>query len=150
MAYLQKLKFTNVSRKSTVDPVMRRRDKLLEKLDEQRHTAEHMLDGKVYTVMKRGWVTDTETGDKKRVDRPKNVRAWFWETAGVWYFQVRYGAKLLDMVNNDKPTIEVGDKDSLLDVINVCINAVKEGEFDKQLAEIAGATAKKLRRSKAA
>ena len=45
MAYLQKLKFTNVSRKSTVDPVMRRRDKLLGKLDEQRHTAEHMLAG---------------------------------------------------------------------------------------------------------
>ena len=145
MAYLQKLKFTNVSRKSTVDPVMRRRDKLLGKLDEQRNTAEHALDGKVYTVMKRGWVTDTETGDKKRVDRPKNVRAWYWETAGVWYFQVRYGAKLLDL-GNDKPTIEVGDKDNLLEVIDVCINATKDGEFDKQLTEIAGATTKKLRR----
>jgi hypothetical protein len=53
MAYLQKLKFTNVSRKSTVDPVMRKCDKLLGKLDEQRNTAEHALDGKIYTMIKR-------------------------------------------------------------------------------------------------
>jgi hypothetical protein len=49
-------------------------------------------------------------------------------------------------LGNDKPTIEVGDKDNLLEVIDVCINATKKGEFDKQLTEIANATTKKLRR----
>ncbi len=149
MTYLNKLKFTNVSRKNTVDPVVRRREKLLAKLDEQKNSAQHSLEGKIYTPTKRGWITDGETGETKLVDKPKKVRAWFWESAGIWYFQVRYGAKLLELGNN-KSTIEVGTKDKLLEVIDVCINAVKEGELDKQLTDIAAMTSKRLRKSKAA
>jgi hypothetical protein len=149
MTYLTKLKFTNVARNSTVDPAIRRREKLLDKLDEQRNAAQHLLDGKVYTPTKKGWIVDEETGEKRLVDKPKKVRAWFWESAGIWYFQVRYGAKLL-VLGNDKVTIEVGTKDKLLEVIDVCVSAVKEGEFDKQLTEIASMTSKRLRKSKAA
>lgn len=149
MANLNKLKFTNVSRKSTIDPVVRRREKLLEKLDEQKQAAQHAIDGKIYTPTKRAWVTDNETGEKKLVDKPKKVRAWFWENAGIWYFQVRYGAKLLELASG-KPAIEVGDKDKLIFVIDICIDAVKEGELDKQLTEIAAMTKSKLRKSKAA
>jgi hypothetical protein len=149
MTYLNKLKFTNVSRKSTVDPIIRRREKLLDKLNEQKNAAHYSLEGKIYTPTKHGWITDDETGVKKLVDKPKKVRAWFWESAGIWYFQVRYGAKLLELGNN-KSTIEVGAKDKLLDVIDICINAVKEGELDKQLTDIAAMTSKKLQNSKAA
>lgn len=149
MAYLNKLKFTSVSRKSTIDPIIRRREKLLGKLEEQKEAAQHSLEGKVYTPTKRGWITDNETGEKKLFDKPKKVRAWFWESAGVWYFQVRYGAKLLEL-GNSRSTIEVGAKDKLLEVIDVCINAVKEGELDKQLTDIAAMTNKKLRKPKAA
>jgi hypothetical protein len=149
MTYLSKLKFTNVARKSTVDPIIRRREKLLEKLDEQKQAAQHAIDGKVYTPTKRGWITDDETGEKRLVEKPKKVRAWFWESAGDWYFQVRYGAKLLELANG-KSSIEVGDKGKLIDVIDLCISAVKEGELDKQLTEIAAMTKTRLRKSKAA
>ena len=73
----------------------------------------------------------------------------FWENTGIWYFQVRYGAKLLELASG-KSSIEVGDKDNLLGVIDVCIDAVKEGELDKQLTEIAAMTVRKLRKPKAA
>ena len=49
-----------------------------------------------------------------------------------------------------KPTIEVGDKAKLPDVIELCINAVKDGELDAQLNEMAVQTGAKLRKSKAA
>lgn len=149
MAYLNKLKFANVARNRTVDPVVRRREKLLEKLEQQKNAAQHALDGKIYTATKKVWVTDEETGKKNLVEKPKKVRAWFWESTGIWYFQVRYGAKLLEL-ESGKSTIEVGDKEKLLEVIDVCINAVREGELDKQLTEIAAKTGRKLRKPKAA
>ena len=149
MAYLNKLKFAEVTRNRTVDPVVRRREKLLEKLNEQKIAAEHALERKVYSPTKRGWIADNETGEKKLVEKPKKVRAWFWENTGIWYFQVRYGAKLLELASG-KSSIEVGDKDNLLGVIDVCIDAVKEGELDKQLTEIAAMTVRKLRKPKAA
>jgi hypothetical protein len=46
MAYLNKLKLTDTKRERSVDPVMRRRGKLLEKLGEQRESAAHAIEGK--------------------------------------------------------------------------------------------------------
>lgn len=149
MTYLNKLKLTTVSRERTADPVLRRREKLLEKLSEQRNAAQHFLEGKVFTPTKKGWVIDEETGEKSLIEKPKKVRPWYWETGGVWYLQVRYGAKPIE-IGNGKPSIEVGAKEEVLNAIDVCISAVKAGELDKQLTALAGDAAKKLRKSKTA
>ncbi len=149
MAYLNKLKLTDTKRERSVDPVMRRRGKLLEKLGEQRESAAHAIEGKPYLPTKQAWVTDDETGERKLIEKPKKVRQWFWESGGVWFFQIRYGAKGLELAKG-KPTIEAGEKANLLEIIDLCINAVKGGELDDQLNEMAMKTRSKLRKSKAA
>ena len=83
------------------------------------------------------------------VEKPKNVRQWFWESGGVWFFQIRYGAKGLELAKG-KPTIEAGDRENLLEIIDLCSNAVKDGELDNQLNEMAMKTQSKLQKSKAA
>jgi hypothetical protein len=149
MAYLNKLKLTDTVRTRTIDPVMRRREKLLDKLNEQHQSAVHFVENKPYLPTKRAWVTDGETGERNLVEKPKKVRQWFWENGGVWLFQIRYGANVLELAKG-KPTIEVGDKAKLPDVIELCVNAVKDGELDAQLNEMAIKTGAKLRKSKAA
>ena len=128
---------------------MRRRNKLLEKLDEQRESAAHSIEGKPYLPTKQAWVTDDDTGERKLIEKPKKVREWFWESGRVWFFQIRYGAKGLELAKG-KPTIEAGEKTKLLEIIDLCINAVKDGELDIQLNEMAMKTRSKLRKSKAA
>ena len=149
MAYLTKLKLTDTKRERTVDPVTRRREKLMEKLDEQRNSAAHAIEGKPYLPTKQAWVTDDETGERKLIEKSKKVRQWFWENGGVWFFQIRYGAKGLELAKG-KPTIEAGDKENLLEIIDLCSNAVKDGELDNQLNEMAMKTRSKLQKSKAA
>ena len=149
MAYLNKLKLTDTKRERSVDPVMRRREKLLEKLGEQRESAAHAIEGKPYLPTKQAWVTDDETGERKLIEKPKKVRQWFWESGDVWFFQIRYGAKVLELAKG-KPTIEAGEKDNLLEIIDLCSSAVKDGELDDQLNEMAMKTRSKLRKSKAA
>ena len=83
MAYLTKLKLTDTKRERTVDPFMRRREKLMEKLDEQRNTAARAIEGKPYLPTKQAWVTDDETGERKLIEKPKKVRQWFWESGCV-------------------------------------------------------------------
>ncbi|MDA1023551.1 MAG: hypothetical protein O2817_09455 [Proteobacteria bacterium] len=149
MAYLNKLKLTDTKRERTIDPVMRRREKLLEKLGEQREAAAHAIEGKPYLPTKQAWVTDDDTGERKLIEKSKKVRQWFWESGGVWFFQIRYGAKGLELAKG-KPTIEAGEKTKLLEIIDLCLNAVKDGELDGQLNEMAIKTRSKLRKSKAA
>ncbi len=149
MAYLNKLKLTDTKRERSVDPVMRRRGKLLEKLGEQRESAAHAIEGKPYLPTKQAWVTDDETGERKLIEKPKKARQWFWESGGVWFFQIRYGAKVLELAKG-KPTIEAGEKADLLEIIDLCSSAVKDGELDDQLNEMAMKTRSKLRKSKAA
>ncbi len=149
MAYLTKLKLTDTERERSVDPVIRRREKLMAKLDEQRNSTAHAIEGKPYLPTKQAWVTDDETGERKLVEKPKNVRQWFWESGGVWFFQIRYGAKGLELAKG-KPTIEAGDRENLLEIIDLCSNAVKDGELDNQLNEMAMKTRSKLQKSKAA
>jgi len=149
MAYLNKLKLTDTKRERSVDPVMRRREKLLEKLGEQRESAAHAIEGKPYLPTKQAWVTDDETGERKLIEKPKKVRQWFWESGDVWFFQIRYGAKGLELAKG-KPTIEAGEKDNWLEIIDLCSSAVKDGELDDQLNEMAMKTRSKLRKSKAA
>ena len=44
MAYLTKLKLTDTERERSVDPVIRRREKLMAKLYEQRNSAAHAIE----------------------------------------------------------------------------------------------------------
>ena len=56
MAYLQKLKLTKEDKRVAVDDVKRRRNKLVEKIEEQKAIAEADLAGTEYTATKKVWL----------------------------------------------------------------------------------------------
>lgn len=77
MAHLTKLTISNATREISINPVIGRRVKLLEKLDEQLAMTKALLAGEPYSATRKVCVPDEE-GNKKRVDREKRVNVWYW------------------------------------------------------------------------
>ena len=141
---LAELREFGAGRTLTLPPACYTSEAFLELEREEIFRKEWVCLGRVEEVPKPGDYFTT-----KLIEKPKKVRPWFWESGGVWFFQIRYGAKGLELAK-DKPTIEAGDKENLLEIIDLCSNAVKDGELDNQLNEMAMKTRSKLRKSKAA
>ena len=136
MSHLSKLKIVAQQQKRLQSKTEHRRAKLLEKLDDQLGMVQALIDGEVYTRMRRVWRTD-ENGQRVLVERPKRTRPWYWMSgAGGCYFQVWYGSKVLEL----KPgmtAVQVGTKEELPDVIRSVMEAVKFGELDIQIEDVA-------------
>lgn len=139
MAHLTKLTISNTTRDISSNPIIGRRVKLLEKLDEQLAMAKALLAGLPYSATRKVWIAD-EDGNKKLADREKRVSVWYWnDITGKFWFELRYGAQKLELAKG-KHAIEVGAKDRLVTVIETVIEAVKSGELD---AALTGAAALK-------
>ena len=71
------------------------------------------------------------------MERVKHTRAWYWMSgAGGCYFSVWYGSKVLEL----KPgmtAIAVNKREDLPDAIRSIIEAVKFGELDIQIEDVA-------------
>ncbi len=120
----------------------RRRNKLLDKLREQLLIVRSDFGGEPYKPRKRVWLTN-ETGEKELVERDKKVRRWYWRNGDKWFFQLRYGAKVLDL-GKGRNAVEVDNEDALIEAIDICSAAVKSGELDKALQEVAEIKSKRL------
>ena len=116
----------------------RRRAKLVEKLEEQRQGAEALISGMSFQTTKR--ITRTgANGELERVTVPKRFCAWFWhDISGVWFLEVRYGARALKLSKSGATSIVVGERDKLVDIIGTVIEAVRAGELDAAIEEAAG------------
>ena len=94
------------------------------------------INGEVFTRMRRIWRTD-DMGERVLVDRVKRTRAWYWMSgAGGCYFSVWYGSKMLEL----KPgmtAIQVNKREELPDAIRSVMEAVKQGELDIQIEDVA-------------
>lgn len=141
MTVLTKLKLSNAKREIVRDPVIARRQKLIDKLDEQTKLAGGLISGEPVEFTRMVNVKDAETGERKQVQKPKRVRQWFWHNLdGTWFLEVRFGNKVVDL-GKGQQAIEVGDKAKLPATIETVIAAVKAGELDGQI-EKAGAKRK--------
>jgi hypothetical protein len=71
------------------------------------------------------------------IERPKRMRPWYWMSgAGGCYFSVWYGSKVLEL----KPgltAIQVPKREDIPNVIITIMEAVKLGEPDIQIEDIA-------------
>lgn len=131
------LKFTSKPKVDVVEPTTIRRNKLIQRLNEQRAMVTCLLENEVFTAYKEVFVIDEESGEKRKVKRPKRIRAWFYQSEGKYYFEIKYGTKSLEL-QKGKPSIEVGSKDNLLTTIDTIIDAVKNGFLDAQLLKVKG------------
>ncbi len=78
-------------------------------------------------------------GELERVTVPKRFCAWFWhDISGVWFLEVRYGARALKLDKSGATSIVVGEQENLVDIIGTVIEAVRAGELDALIEEAAG------------
>ncbi|WP_299944357.1 DUF6641 family protein [uncultured Microbulbifer sp.] len=138
---LNTLTLSKVPEKSK-DPIVKRRNKLLEKLEMQREMARCMLEEVTFSVFREKWVTDPETGEKTKARVPKRVRPWYYKSEGNYYIQIFYGNKPLELAKG-KAAVMVDCEDDLLPVFDKITEAVGKGELDDQLSKIKAPVMKK-------
>ena len=132
MTVLNTLTFTKYTAPTTADPVAKRRNKLLEKIDEQILLATD----DAYTPTKRVNTTDSD-GNTRVIEKPKRVKRWWsTQTDGKVLLTVRYGARAIEF-QKGKDAIEVASVDVLPAMLQTVRHAVADGELDELLAKYA-------------
>jgi hypothetical protein len=134
---LQALTFTAKPKIEVVNLIEVKRNKLIIRLNEQRAMIQCLLENTEFIAYKDIYIIDEETNEKRKVKRPKRIRPWFYQSADNYYLEIKYGTKSLEIQKN-KPAIEVGGKDKLLTVIDMIIDAVKQGFLDVELKAVKG------------
>lgn len=138
---LQALTFIAKPKVEAVNPIEVKRAKLIIRLNEQRAMVQCLLNNTEYTAFKDIFILDEESGEKRKVKRPKRIRTWFYQSADKYYFEIKYGTRSLEIQKN-KPAIYVGNKDQLLTIIDTVIDAVKQGFLDVELKAVKGPSKK--------
>ncbi len=138
MTTLKSLTFTTLP-KSTANPTLDRRTKIIARLEEQKM----LLRDPAYMRTVRAWGKN-DGGDKVMVEKKQRVLPWWRaQSNGSCVFFVRAGWKPIEF-EKGKAAIAVSSMDKLPSVIDTVIAAVRAGELDDQLAQAsAQATPKK-------
>ena len=135
MNALAKLNFKSVSKTTTRDPVIARREKLIAGLKEQQLVYTAALDGKDHRVERHKWMHN-DLGERVLVKTHRRVRPWFFAQDGGWYVQCRYGARVIaaDGTNN---AVFVKTLNDVGDVLAAFLSAAAAGELDAAIAKTA-------------
>ena len=133
MAHLKSLTFTVAPQQIARNPKLVRRQRLIDRLDEQQKLAADPA----FTVLVRRWVKDPD-GIKQPVDRHRRVKPW-WKAdgAGNLVLVLKSGLKTLE-IEKGKPGVVVGAPGRLEPVLTTLIAAAKAGELDGALEAAAG------------
>ena len=135
MKHLQKLKLVAQQQRRLLTKMEQRRAKLISKLEEQLALAEALISVERYEPLRKVWST-AANGERVRIERPKRVRPWYWLNVAGCFFSVYYGSKILRL-EGDMTAISLGDLSELPDTIKAVIEAVRAGELDLAIEEVA-------------
>ena len=149
MSHLSKLKIVAQTAKRQQSKSEHRRAKLLEKLGDQLAMIEAQIAGTEFVRHRRIYQTN-DAGERVLAEKVKRNRPWYWMSgAGGCFFSVWYGSKVLEL----KPgmtAISVSRREELPEVIRSVIEAVKSGELDVQIEDVAEKGTADLRLQKTA
>lgn len=140
MSILQSLTISTRPEKAT--GTLRKRERLLVKLEQQLAMAKAKAAGETFTVYKTKWIKNPETGQQEKTNIPRKVKGWWFKRNGICYFEVRYGNKPLELAKG-KHSIEVGDEKNLVSIIETIQKAAIEGELDPLLEKVTSHLSKK-------
>jgi len=133
-----KLNFVSLPKNFRNDPVMKRREKMLSQLEQQRNLAQVPS----YTIVQQRWVKD-ENGVKQPVERHKQIKRWWLRNGmGDCLLIIRYGSRVLEL-QKGKAAIDTGGEANLVAVIEEIMRMTKEGELDGLLMDVQRAYPKK-------
>ena len=130
MALLNSHKLTLYKRTNRNNSFLKRRRKLIAKIDEQILIATDSN----YRPTKTKWVRN-EDGTERKLEIPKRIRRWWCEQqGGTILLTIRYGNKVIEF-EEGKNAIELSSKAELGPTLQSIKQAVDNGEFDKFLEE---------------
>jgi hypothetical protein len=133
MSFIAKLKLVASKRERNLSPIMMRRQKLANKIEEQLELARCQKNGTLYTPKRLKTVTN-EAGERVVVETTKRVKEWFWTTPNNKInLSVRYGSKTLTLNSKGANAIELNTGDELLAALETLKHAVIEGELDEAI-----------------
>jgi hypothetical protein len=133
MTLLNTLKLTAARKVRAVPEVVKRRNKLLQKLGEQRALAEALQQRVHYAPKRLRSYTDADTGNRVVKEVPVRIKPWFWtDEKGEILLAVQYGSRQIEL-SKGKTAVEVGSEANLVTVLDVLISAVQNGELDVQI-----------------
>jgi len=130
---LSSLKLTARPEKTAQSPLLKRRERLLVKLERQKDMAQALVNGERYIAYKDKWQINPETKAKELIQEPIKIKPWFYQSKNRYFFEVRYANKALAL-QAGKQAIEVGSIDNLVTTIETVIQAVIAGELDTLLS----------------
>jgi hypothetical protein len=130
---LTSLKLTAARKPRALPDVVKRRQKLLRKLGEQRELAAAQAEGRNYAPSRLRTVKDAQTGERVVREMPVRIKAWWWTgEKGETLLSVFYGSKTLEL-GKGKTAIEVANVKDIAGVLDVLINATQNAELDTQI-----------------
>jgi hypothetical protein len=110
-------------------PIIGKRMKLIEKLEQQQEMATCMLENKPFEAFREKMVKDAVTGERTKQRRAVSIKPWYYDSGGHYFLEVKVNNKPID-IQTGKPAIDVGDKADLPKTIETIILAVEQGELD--------------------
>ncbi|WP_017667298.1 hypothetical protein [Sandarakinorhabdus sp. AAP62] len=125
MSSLSKFTFKTLAKAPPVDPIQRRRDKIMAAIEQQKLVLAAAIKGETFTIPA-----------KAEGKASKAVRPWWIAQDGGFYVQCRYGARplLLNATNN---AVFVNKLDEVAAVLTAFAAAAKAGELDAAMAAVA-------------
>lgn len=130
---LNTLKLTAARKSRALPDVVKRRNKLLQKLTEQRDLAAALEQGQHYAPKRLRSLRDADTGARVVKEVAVRIKPWFWTgEKGECLLAINYGSKQIEL-QKGKTAVDVGAAENLVAVLETVINAVKNGELDVQI-----------------
>ncbi len=130
MAVLKSLSFTAVP-KTAGNPVLNRRVKLIERLEEQKA----LLNDPTFARTVQRWVK--VNGEKQPTEKKQRVSPWWRaDINGHYVMSIKFGSRPVEF-EKGKTGIAVPNKEKLPAVIDTLIAAVRAGELDDHLNQAA-------------
>ena len=127
---LKLLKLVPNKKSNSNNSFLKRRRKLIAKIDEQILLATDSN----YKPTKIKWVHN-EDGTERKLEIPKRIRRWWCEQqGGTILLTIRYGNKVIEF-EQGKNAIELSSKAELEPTLQSIKQAVDDGEFDALLEE---------------
>ena len=126
---LATLKLTAARKPRALPDVVKRRNKLLRKLTEQRELALAQLEGRTYAPKRLRTLKDAD-GQRVVREMPIRIKAWWWTgEKNETLLSIFYGSKTLELAKG-KTAIEIADSKQLVAVIDTVIAATQNAELD--------------------
>lgn len=130
---LNTLKLTAARKSRALPAVVKRRNKLLQKLTEQRDLAAALQQGRHYAPKRLRSLRDEDTGARVVKEVAVRIKPWFWTgEKGETLLAVNYGSRQIEL-QKGKSAVDVGEPANLVAVLETVITAVKSGELDVQI-----------------